>query len=63
LNGLSKIEALALLFGRDPAPIKLSHSFRQYLHIEAVFVFERRVDHWFAPSSGQTIRIARIQER
>jgi hypothetical protein len=32
--------------------IKRSYSCRRYLHIEAVFVFDDRLDHWSAPSSG-----------
>src|ERR1700722_4104172 len=42
--------------------IKSSHSFRRYLHIEAVFVFEAGPEHWSAPSSGQAISDAHVRE-
>jgi hypothetical protein len=38
--------------------IKRSHSFHRYLHIEAVFVFECRLDHWSARQTGSPFRIA-----
>jgi hypothetical protein len=36
--------------------MKRGYSCRRYLHIEAVFVFGNRPDHWCAPSGGQAIQ-------
>src|ERR1700742_4618293 len=51
----SKVVAQRSASQAQAGSIKSSHSFRRYLHIEAVFVFEAGPEHWSAPSSGQAI--------
>jgi hypothetical protein len=45
LNGLIKSRCVTAAFLVRPVTIRRSHSFRRYLHIEAVFVFDDRLDH------------------
>jgi hypothetical protein len=40
-----------------------SYSRRRYLHIEAVFVFDGRLDHWSARQAGRPFRNAQISEQ
>ena len=40
-----------------------SYSRRRYLHIEAVFVFDGRLDHWSGRQRGTPFRTAQISEQ
>src|ERR1700733_6940067 len=58
----SKIVAPRSASQAQAGSIKPSHSFRRYLHIEAVFVFEAGPEHWSTRQAGRPFRIAYVRE-
>ena len=58
----SKIVAPRSASQAQAGSIKPSHSFRRYLHIEAVFVFEAGAEHWSPRQAGRPFRIAYVRE-